>query len=49
MTAETLIIVAIRLLVPVTILRWPLLGGVLSLIADALDIVLATLLDLGGL
>jgi len=48
MTAETLIIVAIRLLVPVTILRWPLLGGVLSLIADALDIVLATLLDLGG-
>lgn len=48
MTAETLIIVAIRLLVPVTILRWPLVGGVLSLVADALDIVLATLLDLGG-
>jgi hypothetical protein len=49
MTAETLIIVAIRLLVPVTIVRWPLVGGVLSLIADALDIVLATLLDLGGI
>ncbi len=49
MTAETLIIVVIRLLVPLTILRWPLAGGILSLIADALDIVLATLLHLGGL
>lgn len=48
MTAETLIIVAIRLLVPLTIVRWPLVGGILSLIADALDIVLSTLLDLGG-
>jgi len=48
MTAETFIIVLIRLLIPVTILRWPLVGGVLSLVADALDIVLATLLDLGG-
>ena len=49
MTAETLIIVLIRLVVPLTIVRWPLLGGLLSLLADALDIVLATLLDLGGL
>ena len=49
MTAETLIIILIRLIVPLTILRWPLAGGVLALIADALDIVLATLLDLGGL
>jgi len=48
MTVETFIIVLIRLLVPVTILRWPLVGGVLSLIVDALDIVLVTLLDLGG-
>ena len=49
MTAETLIIILIRLIVPLTIFRWPLAGGVLALIADALDIVLATLLDLGGL
>ncbi len=45
MTAETLIIVLIRLIIPLSIPRWPLLGGVLSLIADALDIVLATLLN----
>ena len=49
MTAETLLIVLIRLIVPLTILRWPLFGGVLALVADALDIVLASLIDLGGL
>ena len=49
MTAETLLIVAIRLVVPLTVFRWPFVGAVLALIADALDIVLATLLDLGGL
>lgn len=49
MTAETLLIIGLRLVIPLTILRWPLLGGVLALIADALDVVLATLVDLGGL
>jgi hypothetical protein len=49
MTAETLIIVLIRLVVPLSILRWPFFGGVLSFVADALDIVLASLIDLGGL
>ncbi|MEX0786023.1 MAG: hypothetical protein WD939_05250 [Dehalococcoidia bacterium] len=49
MTSETLIIIVIRLLVPLTILRWPLAGGLLALLADALDIVLASLIDLGGL
>ncbi len=53
MTSETLIIVLIRLIIPLSIPRWPLLGGILSLVADALDIVLATLLNryahLGGL
>jgi hypothetical protein len=49
MTAETLLIVLIRVLVPFTILRWPLAGGLLALVADALDIVLASLIDLGGL
>ena len=45
MLAETLTIVVIRLTVPWTIYRWPLIGGILSLIADALDIVLATLMN----
>ena len=49
MTDETLLIVLIRLIVPLTILRWPLYGGVLALLADALDIVLASVIDLGGL
>ena len=49
MTAETLLIVLLRLILPLTILRWPLAGGVLALVADALDIVFASLIDLGGL
>jgi hypothetical protein len=49
MTDETLIIIAIRLIVPLTILRWPLAGGLLALVADASDILLAAFLDLGGL
>lgn len=49
MTAETLIIIVIRLIVPISVFRWPFFGAVLALVADALDIVLASLLDLGGL
>ena len=49
MTAETLLIVGLRILLPLTILRWPLAGGIVALLADALDIVLASLVDLGGL
>lgn len=49
MTTETLLIVLIRLIVPLAILRWPLAGGLLALLVDALDIVLASLIDLGGL
>ena len=49
MTAETLLIVVLRILLPLTILRWPLAGGIVALLADALDIVLASLVDLGGL
>ena len=44
MTATTWVIVAYRLLVPLTIFRWPFLGAVLSIIADALDIVIVTLM-----
>ena len=35
-----IIVIAIRLLLPLTILRWPLAGGVLSMLVDALDVVL---------
>ncbi len=42
--ATTLIVVAIRLAVPLSIFRWPFFGAVASIIADALDIVLITLL-----
>lgn len=50
MTEETLLIVLIRLIVPLTIFRWPLAGGLLALLADALlDAVLASFIDLGGL
>jgi hypothetical protein len=37
---EWLIVIVIRLLVPLTILRWPLFGGILAIIADNLDVVI---------
>ena len=37
---SALIVIAIRLLVPLTILRWPLAGGLLALVIDAVDVVL---------
>lgn len=43
--ATTLVIVAIRLLVPLSIFRWPFWGAVASIAADALDIVIVTLLE----
>ncbi len=49
MTTETLLIILLRIFLPLTILRWPLAGGILALAADALDIVFASLVDLGGL
>jgi|SRR3989344_609503 len=41
------IIVALRLVLPLTIFRWPLLGGLIAMIADALDVVLITYLNMG--
>ena len=35
-----LIVIALRLLLPLTILRWPLAGGLLALFVDAVDVVL---------
>ena len=44
MTASTFTIIAIRLVVPLSIFRWPFVGALLSIGADLFDIVLATLL-----
>src|SRR5687768_4624760 len=43
---EWMVVILIRLIVPLTILRWPLLGSILSMIADNFDVVI---LDFFGL
>jgi len=43
-----LIIVLLRLAVPVSILRWPLAGGLFSMLLDALDVVLIEMIGQGG-
>jgi hypothetical protein len=48
MTAGAAVIIAIRLIVPLLILRRPLLGGVAAMMADAIDVVLISVMDLGG-
>lgn len=35
-----LIVIALRAVLPLTILRWPLAGGILAMVIDALDVVL---------
>ncbi|HLF05546.1 MAG TPA: hypothetical protein VI855_10055 [Dehalococcoidia bacterium] len=40
------VVIALRLLVPLTILRWPLGGALLSVAVDALDVVLVDLIGL---
>jgi hypothetical protein len=35
-----IIVIALRLIVPLSILRWPLAGGLLSMLLDAVDVVL---------
>ena len=47
MWEETLLIVSIRLFVPLLILRWPLWGGIAAIVADNLDVVLASLIPWG--
>ncbi len=41
---EWILVVVIRLLIPLTILRWNLFGSVLAIIADNLDVVILDLL-----
>ena len=48
MSAGQVIVIAIRLLVPLSIFRWPLAGAVASMIIDAIDVVLIELIGLGG-
>ncbi|HZP25466.1 MAG TPA: hypothetical protein VFB90_00275 [Dehalococcoidia bacterium] len=43
MTWGMLIVLVVRLLVPLSIFRWPLWGAIASLLADALDVVFLTL------
>lgn len=43
-----LIVVSIRLLLPLLILRYWLLGGIVAMVADALDVVTIELVGLGG-
>jgi hypothetical protein len=47
-TTGALIIIAIRLVVPLSIFRWPLAGGIASMLVDAFDVVLIELIGLGG-
>ncbi len=48
MSAGQAIIIAFRLIVPVSIFRWPLGGGIAAMLIDALDVVLIELVGLGG-
>ena len=48
MSTGALLIVALRLVVPLAIPRWPLVGGLASMLVDALDVVLIEVIDLGG-
>ncbi len=43
-----IIVILIRLVVPISILRWPLEGGVAAALADTLDVVIVDALDRGG-
>ena len=42
-----LVVITLRLLIPFSILRYPLLGGILCMLIDALDVVLITFINQG--
>ena len=48
MTTGHIIIVALRLVIPLSIFRHPLAGALASMLIDALDVVLIELMELGG-
>jgi hypothetical protein len=43
-----LIVIALRIIIPLAILRWPLGGGLAAVLADAGDVVAVELIGLGG-
>ena len=48
MSQGELIIIALRLVIPLLILRYPLFGGFTAMVLDALDVVLIEAIGLGG-
>ena len=48
MTAEILVIAAIRICGSLPVLRWPLAGGILAILVDLSDLLLRDVLELGG-
>ncbi len=48
MSHGELIIIALRLVIPLLILRYPLFGGLTAMVIDALDVVLIEAIGLGG-
>lgn len=42
-----LIVLSLRLLIPLSILRWPLVGGIVAMLIDAFDVVLLTYIGRG--
>jgi hypothetical protein len=48
LTAGALVVIAVRLLVPLIIFRAPLIGGIASMVVDALDVVAISVMQIGG-
>lgn len=48
MSAGEAIVIALRIAIPLLILRYPLAGGIAAMLIDALDVVLISLMHLGG-
>ena len=48
MSEGELIVIALRLVIPLLILRYPLFGGITAMVLDALDVVLIEAIGLGG-
>ena len=49
LTAEVVVIGAVRVLGSLPVLRWPLAGGLLAILVDLSDLLLRDTLDLGGI
>jgi hypothetical protein len=48
MTMGATIVIAMRLIVPLLIFRRPLIGGLAAMIADTIDVILISAMNLGG-